>query len=388
MPADLTNHSRLRSQWQSWFSPTALAFALAALATGLVGWIGLGAIDRMSKSSLKVRLESEVDTSILTLQAWLDAQRRVAQSWAAEVNVQRDIADFMTSPMVSEWDKERVQASDELKQLRTRLTPVCDAHDYVGFIVIDRQGRQVATLLDEALGTLLDSRPLETIRRAFAGDSVVTLPFVSAISLPNEEGRPQVDQTTMLVAAPLRDLQGAIVAVLAFRLRTTQQFAQALETARPGETGETYAFDSKGLLISDSRFNQQLRELGLISASPSSRATLHLELRDPGGDMLTGFRSTVPQTAWPLTRMAKSATQGENGIDVNGYRDYRGTRVVGAWRWLPVYDFGVAREIDCAEAYSQTFWIRRIFLGWLAIFAGGQTMPRCCASTTDATIKQ
>ncbi len=370
MPADLPIRGRLRSQWKRWFSPTALAFALAALATGLLGWIGLGAIGRMSTSSLALRLDSEVNTCVLALQAWLDEQRRVAQSWADEVDLRRDVTDFMHSPLTNAWNKDRVLASNELKQIRTRLKAVCKSHDYVGFVVIDRQGRLVATLMDDALGTSLEGRPLETIRRAFEGDSVVTLPFISGIPLPDEEGRPQVNQTTMLVAAPLRDLQGAIIAVLAFRLRTTNQFAQALEAARPGKTGETYAFDNRGLLLSDSRFNHQLRELGLISAAPTSRAALQLELRDPGGDMQAGFRSTVPRNELPLTRMAKSAIHGDDGLDVNGYRDYRGTRVVGAWRWLPDYDFGVAREIDFAEAYSQTVWIQRIFFGWLTIFAG------------------
>ena len=36
---------------------------------------------------------------------------------------------------------------------------------------------------------------------------------------------------------------------------------------------------------------------------------------------------------------------------MEGYRDYRGVPVVGAWTWLPDYEIGVATEQDVAEAF-------------------------------------
>ena len=60
----------------------------------------------------------------------------------------------------------------------------------------------------------------------------------------------------MFVPVPVKDQAGAIVAVLAFRLRPAKQFTRALESGLPGEVGATYAFDKNGLLhciIGDSR---------------------------------------------------------------------------------------------------------------------------------------
>ena len=369
MLSHLPNRRRLQSGWRSWISSTTLALAITTLLILVVGWIGFASIHQKSTLSLEARLNSEVDTYVRALEMWLDEQRKVVHSWASDAGVRTEILDFMNSPLGSEWNRERVLASAELKRLRMRLTPVCEAHGYVGFVVIDRDGRQVATLLDDALGRLLDAKPLETIQRAWQGNSVITLPFVSSIPLPDENGMLEQKQITMLAAAPIQDWDGNVLAVLAFRLSTSKQFADALEKARPGTTGETYAFDRSGLLLTDSRFNGQLRDLELISKDPTSRAALELELRDPGVDLTQGFRPALPRKSWPLTQMASSATQGENKVDVAGYRDYRGMLVVGAWRWLPTYEFGVTREIDVAEAYATFYTIRQVFLGWLGLFA-------------------
>ncbi len=369
MLSQSTHGTRELSRARSGPSTSTLAIALAAVLCWLVGWIGLAAIHQMSTTSLEARLNSEVDTCVLALQTWLDDQRKIAESWASDAGVRTEIVDFMHSSIQRDWQRDHVLSSNELQRLRVRLSHVCEAHGYVGFVVIDREGTQVAALLDDALGLTLDAKPLETIQAAFQGDSVVTLPFVSRIALPDENGLLQQQQTTMFVAAPVRDREEAVIAVLAFRLRTSGQFAQALEHARPGKTGETYAFDKHGVLLTDSRFNEQLRQLGLISASPTSRAVLELELRDPGGNLTKGFRPAVPRDSLPLTRMAASAIQGQEGIDVEGYNDYRGMPVVGAWRWLPKYEFGVTREIDIDEAYASLVAFDRIFLVWLGLFA-------------------
>ncbi len=68
------------------------------------------------------------------------------------------------------------------------------------------------------------------------------------------------------------------------------------------------------------------------------------------------------------------AIAGEDGFDVDGYRDYRGVWTVGAWRWLPEYGFGVGTEVDHAEAYAPlrypliASWLP---LGVLIVAAGG-----------------
>jgi serine/threonine-protein kinase len=64
--------------------------------------------------------------------------------------------------------------------------------------------------------------------------------------------------------------------------------------------------------------------------------------------------------------MADQATRRADGMDLDGYRNYRGALVVGAWKWLPEFDLAVATEIDVAEAYQPVTILRRVLVTTLA----------------------
>ena len=80
--------------------------------------------------------------------------------------------------------------------------------------------------------------------------------------------------------------------MLAFHIPIANDFTRILSIARLGKTGETYAFDREGRLLSESRFEEQLRAAGLLP--PGLKSTLNIEIRDPGGNTLEGHRPEVP----------------------------------------------------------------------------------------------
>ena len=47
-------------------------------------------------------------------------------------------------------------------------------------------------------------------------------------------------------------------------------------------------------MISRSRFDNELRHLGLIDEEADSTSALSLSLRDPGGDLTAGFEPSAP----------------------------------------------------------------------------------------------
>jgi hypothetical protein len=171
----------------------------------------------------------------------------------------------------------------------------------------------------------------------------------------------------MLAVAPVRDDDRKVLAALGLRIQPDTDFTRILSLARGGISGETYAFDRHGRMLSESRFDDQLKQIGLLPDLAHSRSTLNVELRDPGVDMTRGGRPSLRRLQQPLMPMFDVA--GQSGVDVDGYRDYRGVRVVGAWTWLDEYQLGVTTQIDAVEAFAALRSLDIIFGGVLAILA-------------------
>jgi polar amino acid transport system substrate-binding protein len=104
-----------------------------------------------------------------------------------------------------------------------------------------------------------------------------------------------------------------------------------------------------------------------------------MEIRDPGVNLLEGHRPKTSRSERPLTQMVIRALElkrnmveaGQNTgqskieVDMKGYRDYRGTKVFGAWLWNVDLGIGLAAEIDTKEALSTYHMIRLTVVGML-----------------------
>ncbi len=204
--------------------------------------------------------------------------------------------------------------------------------------------------------------PFPSSRQRSGGFGTNRPPGSGRFSTNGPPGR-RGDLTLMQVAVPIRDHSGQVHGGFALVIDPEREFTRILSVARPGVSGETYALDQRGLLISRSRFDEQLRRLGLIADHPESSSALNLRLSDPGVDQPTEIAPDDPaDPTRPLTHLAAAAVAGGSGVDVATSRDYRGIPVVGAWRWLPQHGFGVVTQIDATEAYRPLRVLNLLFL--------------------------
>jgi hypothetical protein len=117
-----------------------------------------------------------------------------------------------------------------------------------------------------------------------------------------------------------------------------------------------------------------LKRLGLLADLPDAQSILTVEARDPQVNMMEGERPPLARADQPLTKLAAHAVAGGEGVEMEPYRDYRGVPSVGAWKWLPEYDFGVVTEVDVADAYRPLYVLRKAIwglFGLLVLSAGG-----------------
>ncbi|MHC4407627.1 MAG: protein kinase domain-containing protein, partial [Planctomycetota bacterium] len=324
----------LRSSRKSWWVPILVAVVLAT-----AGVWTRSAMESAMRAELRDSLESFLKISVNGVKRWLAVHVRTAQHMAAD----EDLQEIVTNPSPQVFER--------------AVQDVVAIQDYVGYALIDVGGKVIAARNPENIG-----KRVKELRAYLATDKdvVITPPLM----LLGELG--------MVVMARLEGDRGWI----AFSINPAR-LTERLAAGRPGESGETYAFSEEGTLLSYSRFEGELVELGLIEKG--QRSILNIAVRNPGGNMAEGFAPTEPVKARPLTRMAASAVaQGGNPrieSDIDGYPDYRGVPVVGAWKWLDEYDFGVAVEMDVTEAYyslsilHRVIWVLLSLLGAAAIGA-------------------
>jgi eukaryotic-like serine/threonine-protein kinase len=370
-----------------WIWPLLFAIVLAAL-----GLFVQDRFHRVMQAKTKAELQTILNASVNAVTVWLDAQRASATSIASRPDVRKAVEELVQLAG-DKPDAAKLKSAPALPRLRTELEPAEFSHGYTGFHIIDRNGVNLASANDEGIGLNTLGANFDFLDKVFAGQAMVSTPFHSPYLLPNAAGKIVAGLPVMHVVAPVRDEQGKVIAALSFRLPPEQDFTRLLHVGRMGESGETYAFDKSGRMISDSRFDDDLRNIGLLPADASS--VLNVELRDPGANLMEGERPRAARNKQPLTALAQSAVAGNDSANVDGYRDYRGVPTVGAWKWLPEYGFGVGTEVDSDEAFflrkslGELMWFCFALLGLaaLALFAGSIVLAKIELRARRATIE-
>jgi hypothetical protein len=357
----------LRARIPLWALPLATALLLAA--AGL--WLR-DHLERSLEQRLEQTLRTLLDADVTALELWLDGQER-----AAETLIQDPALRALALALIERGERDgasadALRAAREQALLREHFGMSVSAYGWSDFMLAGAGGRIVAAGIDAPIGFELAPEYAPFTARVLAGETLVSKPmwFPPPSVGHVEPGLPRA--AAMWAATPVRDETGVVLGALAFRIAPERDFTRILQVARLGETGETFAFDESGTLLTASRLEDELRRLGLLPAGTGS--VLMLRLADPGRDLREPGGAAAPGASLPLTRMAAAAVAGQPGVDVDGYRDVRGVEVVGAWRWLPRHGFGVAFEADATEAYRAEVVLRRGFAAATALLlaaAGG-----------------
>jgi sigma-B regulation protein RsbU (phosphoserine phosphatase) len=331
-----------RSAW-----PLLTGASVVVLGIVLVAWWNQARIEDQMRSDTGNALATVLEATTGSVQQWFLEREQEARVWARHIEVRehaRTLAEGRTG--IETATKARAGLQAQLDEFALGM-------GYDGYLVLSRDGTVVASQ-DPAT---LAPGTRHVVREEFLAN-VVTAPRFAAIGLPQllsveREGH---SDPVILIGAAIREDDGGVLAALVLIADPQRTFTQILQRGRIGESGESYAFDRSGRLISESRFDDQLREIGLISEA--ERALLRIQIRDPGGDLTQGFRPTTARSEQPLTHMAEQAIANGPGANLEGYNDYRGVPVVGAWTWDEINGIGIATEMDVAEAYRSVRQLR------------------------------
>jgi hypothetical protein len=344
---------------------------IATVALTLVALLVRSSIQSTMKSNLKSQIQTLLNVEVGMLESWFKVQMSNAASLANSLPVRQPIYTLLKDSESGRGAVPQLANLEVHQQIRRSLSSMMSSHDYVGYIVSNKSKKIIAASHEDLIGKQDLPEYDGFLTAALQGEPAVCPPFSSKVALKDEAGGVRTGVPTMFVCAPIRDENFEVVAALGLRIRPELEMTRILQLGHFGETGETYAFDQTGILVSNSRFDNDLIMLGLLVDRPESKSILNVELRDPQGSLVDGYRPKLRRSELPLTKMVEQAIAGNSGIDLIGYRDYRGVTSVGAWQWLPKYQLGVGTEVDIAEALRPLYILEWTFWGLFTLLGIG-----------------
>jgi|GEM_PF-3284358 len=258
------------------------------------------------------------DMNARIVEDWFDRQRGAIQSWA-QLEPVREAAEVALRPGQSSVEEE-ITARAYLRSIFGTFLP---RSGFPGFALLDRTGTVVlaSDSFYEGNAAQLRRAARET---ALSGNAVVDLP---QFDMPGADEGGQ--RLTMFSVAAVKDGNGHVIGLLAFGIDPGADLTRLLYNGRFGASGETYAIDDKGRLVSESRF------FGARN-----------------------IRATKGDQEKTLSALAREVTAHRNGAVLEPYLDYRGKEVIGVGQWLDKARVGILTEVDADEAYRAVHYTR------------------------------
>ena len=217
-----------------------------------------------------------------------------------------------------------------------------------GALVSNDKGLVMIATMEETVGN--DISEMDYFKQAVQGNTFVSSIIPSEIPLANEFGEKELGMPTMFVSTPLKDRDGVVIGVVTLRIDVST-LNELMLSLKLGKTGETYLVNKDGYMVTESRFAAHLKEMGLVK----KRCALELKL--------------ISRETGELTSGVKACVSGNNGFNAKGYKDYSGITVLGVWRWLPEFNWGVMAEIDRDEGYGAAYNLNYIVSSILLVLA-------------------
>ena len=359
----------------NWFRGLVIAgLSIFVITTLLIGSITLEQNKKKNLDDIEKHLRGILSAAHSQLEHWVE--KRISQMKLIVRNP--ELVQLTKNLLTVEPRQENLLESGALLEMRYFFKRHPDVFTNIGFFIINSDYLSIGSMRDQNVGSfnLIAKQNPEVLKRAFNGEVLFVPPMESDVRL-DYFSKDKNNPPTMFFIAPIKDFDNRIIAVMTLRVDPWQDFSYVLQSYRLGKTTETYALNLQGRLLSEISFDTQLHQAGLLSKNQKS--ALNIEIRDPGGNLIEGFRSSKKRSEWPLTHMAASVKKlklsmektgrldGHSRIesDLSGYRDYRGIQVFGVWLWDSDMKIGLTTEIDVNEALSLFFMTRNMIFSIL-----------------------
>ena len=257
--------------------------------------------------------------------------------WDEKKSHARSISDTIQSALFIQSNDDFVSLINgrdghEYLRLKSQLECTKADYGYKGIFICDGAGIvQIATGDEKSLVgmNIMKELPSRNIQETlYDGKTYISdvVNFSPIEDIPGENGN---GLPSMFMSYPVKgqnhDVMGAVILWM-----DTSILNKAMKSIVLGKTGEAYLVNKDGVMISESKFSKYVKNAN-------------------GMDSMS-YKVVEPDTQTITKGVEKCITAKISGYDLDGYRDYDGLKVVGAWTWLKDLNMGLIVEIDADEA--------------------------------------
>jgi len=305
--------------------------------------------EQQTYDSLEYNLNTLLTTTHQRLSTWSEYEI----NHLAKMGKNNKLSDLVEQLINVPRTPDSLRASPIQSQIRQFIKANESDFGKIGFFIITPDLVSLASSRDANIGTtnIISQQHSDLLSRVLAGETVFIPPLRSDVHLTQGSAAQDKEKPpTMFFAVPVFNRQDRIIAILTKRVDFEGIFSSILSAGFIGKSGETYAIDKSGILLSNVRFEDDLKTIGLLDENLN--ASLNVRIADPGYDLTKSQDKVSPDENWPLTYMARQVIQQRSGSNLIGYNDYRGVKVIGSWQWDDSLNIGIAAEVDHEESLS------------------------------------
>ena len=295
----------------------------------------------------------------------LDERGRANILWAAEEQekIKCVFENQVALPIKLETDTKEESVKADTKEESVKA----DEHSKLKYAIWNRSSILLAdwqyTKSNVNLGSLTTSVGSTILKRVFdRGASSLELPRPTAEAISEKYPMESEDQYAMFIVPIFSpDDSSLVIGAMMIRSPVFLDELEGLLSKTVLKESNSYLLDDRGAIATKARDLPSLMNLSAFAGLKKVRGAPIIEARDPGGNVLDGFKPTEDRTEWSWTKPGKTISQPKSGVDAIGYRDYRGRDVVGAWHWIEPLNRLLVLEIPKEEAFRNHEFIDQAF---------------------------
>ncbi len=309
-------------------------------------------IHNKTNESLQHNLETMLTSTHYRINGWI--QHKLGQL----KNISAEKEFVLLSQQLLELSKEpsnQLTDSEAHQQIQNYMSTGKFSNDYRGFFVISPNMTTIASSFEHYVGkhniiSLLKNKHLS---RVLNGNSTFIPPL--NIQFHDHDGNSMV-MPLLFLATPVVE-NNQVIAILVQCFDPSKEFSGLFTHNSTGEFGETYAVNSKGYLVSNTRFGDNrfiLDESGILVSPITNFKVIEFDPNNSEEDA-------------PYSYAVSHLMDRISGFNIKGYRDYRGKLVGGHWLWDNNLGIGIIAEIDLGESHRKFTLFQFTIYGILAL---------------------